>query len=143
MNARPTQVAPLPTRRAFDRQALDSDVEAIADAIAPRVAALLQDTEGALFPRRGLVAADRVAALLDVDRSWVYENKAELGAVRIGSGRGTLRFEAEKVLGYLRDRRLGQTPEPPARRPGPRRGSRTQRQIDGQIELLPLPDGLA
>lgn len=110
------------------------DVEAIAAALAPRVAALLQVDA---FPSRGLVKAERVAALLDMDVSWVYEHKGELGGVRVGKGRGVLRFEASKVLAYVRERRIDADHHAPRARPGPRR----RRSRDG-IELLPLPDGL-
>jgi hypothetical protein len=112
----------------------EQEVEAIAAALAPRVADLLRAEP---FPTRGLVKVERVAELLDVDVSWVYEHKAELGAVRIGDGRGALRFEAAKILAYLRDRRLEAADPAPHPRPGPQR----RRSHDG-FELLPLPDGL-
>lgn len=110
------------------------DVEAIADALAPRVAALLQVEP---FPTRGLVKAERVAALLEMELSWVYEHKAALGAVRLGTGRGALRFEAARVLAYLRDRRVEVPVQAPRSRPGPQR-----RRNHHGVELLPLPDGL-
>lgn len=114
---------------------LDSqDVEAIVTALAPRVAELLRVEA---FPARGLVKADRVAALLEVDVSWVYEHKAVLGAVRLGEGRGALRFEASRVLAYLRDRRVDPGEQMPRLRPSAQR----RRSRDG-VELLPLPDRL-
>lgn len=110
------------------------DVDAIAAVLASRVIALLQSEP---FPARGLMKAERVAELLEVDVSWVYEHKAMLGAVRLGEGRGALRFEASKVLGYLRDRRVDGGGRPARARPGPRR-----RRGHDDIELLPLPDDL-
>ena len=90
--------------------------------------------EESRFPAWGHVRADQVAAFLSVDRSWVYENKAELGAVRVG---GAVRFDASGVRAYVRKRRVVLEPPPPARlRPGPRRRSRNER----GFELLPLPE---
>ena len=79
--------------------------------------------------------AERVAELLKVDVSWVYEHKGMLGAVRLGEGRGALRFEASKVLAYLRDRRVDGS----GRRVRPRSGPRRRRSRN-DVELLPLPD---
>jgi hypothetical protein len=110
------------------------DVDAIAAALASHVIALLQSEP---FPARGLMKAERVAELLKVDVSWVCEHKATLGAVRLGEGRGALRFEASKVLAYLRDRRVDGGGRPARARPGPRR-----RRGHDDVELLPLPDDL-
>jgi hypothetical protein len=110
------------------------DVDAIAAALASRVIVLLQSEP---FPSRGLMKAERVAELLKVDVSWVYEHKATLGAVRLGEGRGALRFEASKVLAYLRDRRVDGAGRPAGARPGPRR-----RRGHDDVELLPLPEDL-
>ena len=110
------------------------DVDAIAAALASRVIAFMQAEP---FPARGLLKAERVAELLKVDVSWVYEHKAVLGAVRLGEGRGALRFEASKVLAYLRDRRLDGGAPPARARPGSRR-----RRGRDDVELLPLPDEL-
>ena len=87
------------------------------------------------FPARGHVRADQVATFLSVDRSWVYDHKAELGAVKLG---GAVRFDASWVRAYVRKRRVApeQPPHAPAR-PGPRRGSRKER----GFELLPFPEG--
>ena len=110
------------------------DVEAIAAALAPRVVALLQVEP---FSARGVMKAERVAELLKVDVSWVYEHKAMLGAVRLGEGRGALRFEASKVLAYLRDRRVDGGVQAVRVRPGPQR-----RRSHDDVDLLPLPDDL-
>ncbi len=86
------------------------------------------------FPARGHVRADQVAAFLSVDRSWVYDHKAELGAVKVG---GAVRFDASGVRAYVREHRVapGQPRRAPAR-PGPPRGSRKER----GFELLPFPE---
>ena len=99
------------------------DIEAIAAAIAPRVAAELQAQS---FPRRGFVRAEQVAAFLKVDVSWVYEHKHLLGAIRIGDGRGALRFEAARVLSYLRERRVGPERAAPRVAAGPIAASSTR-----------------
>lgn len=113
---------------------VQADIEAIAAALAPLIVAAMQ---GAHFPSRGMVKAERVAAFLDVDVSWVYVHKAELGAVRLGDGRGALRFEAAKVLAYVRQHRLVPDDCPVvAVRPGPKR------RVSSEVQLLPLPDGL-
>jgi hypothetical protein len=45
-----------------------------------------------------LVTAADLARYLDVDRSWVYEHAADLGARRLGSGpRARLRFSIAEV----------------------------------------------
>ena len=86
------------------------------------------------FPARGHVRADEVAAYLRVDRSWVYENKAELGAVKVG---GAVRFDAFRVRAYVHERRVAyEQPRPAPSRPGPPRASRKQR----GFELLPFPE---
>jgi hypothetical protein len=110
------------------------DVEAIAAALASHLIAFVQAEP---FPARGLLKAERVAELLEVDVSWVYEHKTVLGAVRLGEGRGALRFEASKVLAYLRDHRVDPGGGSPRARTGPRR-----RRGHDDVELLPLPDDL-
>jgi hypothetical protein len=50
------------------------------------------------FPRDRLVDAAVVAAYLSVDRAYVYENAARLGARRLGDGpRARLRFSLDDV----------------------------------------------
>lgn len=104
------------------------------DAIAGRVVELIEE-RAAPFPREGLVDVVAVARFLQTSVDFVYEHQRELGAVRIGDGRGALRFEAPRVLAYVRDRRVGGDDEhAPRVRPGPRR-----RRSRGGLELLPLP----
>jgi len=67
------------------------------DAIARRVVELLRE-EPALTTRT-LVDAGTMATILDVDRSWVYENATRLGAYRLGTGkRPRLRFDIDRAL---------------------------------------------
>jgi hypothetical protein len=74
------------------------------------------------------VLADRIG----VERSWVYDNAAELGAIRLGTGdRPRLRFDVERALDAWRDRE----PEP-ALEPAPRPSRRRTR--PREPELLPI-----
>lgn len=51
-----------------------------------------------------LITASQVAAGLGVTRDWVYEHAAELGAIRLGSGRRPrLRFDPRLVAQALED----------------------------------------
>jgi len=88
------------------------------DAIARRVVELLRE-EPAMTTRR-LVDASTLATILGVDRAWVYENAADLGAYRIGTGdRPRLRFDVDRALAASQDEH--QAPAPvvaqPRRRP--------------------------
>jgi hypothetical protein len=66
------------------------------DAIARRVAEILR--EGSLVPPSGLLTAAQVASRYGVKRSWVYDNAARLGAIRLGRGsRARLRFDPDRV----------------------------------------------
>lgn len=113
------------------------DIDAIAEALAPRVADLLRADEPT-FPTRGLVEVDDVCELLRVEREWVYAHKLELGAVRIGEGeRGPLRFDAAKVLAYVEAHRLKRPDEPQRRRPG-----RPRRQRGVEFDLLEIPEAV-
>jgi hypothetical protein len=115
------------------------DIDAIADALAPRLVELLRgDDDGWAFPTRGLVDVDDVCRLLRVRREWVYAHKVELGAVGIGDGeRPVLRFEAAKVLAYIAEHRLKQ-PEPEPQR----RGGRPRTRASGDFDLLEIPKGV-
>lgn len=111
----------------------DRDIERIAQ----RVAEVMREDAPDPFPARGLVDVDQVAQLLQVQRDWVYENQTKLGAVRIGEGRGRLRFDARSVLAYLDERRITERSSAPRRRAGrPRRGGATS------FDLLPIPDSV-
>jgi predicted DNA-binding transcriptional regulator AlpA len=69
-------------------------VEEIAELVAERVAVEL----GVRRAHAELIDAREVARILGCRRSWVYEHKAELPVVRLGSGsRPRLRFDRAKV----------------------------------------------
>jgi hypothetical protein len=122
----------------------EHDIERIADAVVRRLA------EHVPAPRAGeagagrLIDAAAVARRLGVRRNWVYAHAAQLGAVRLGGGRGRLRFDPAN----LPDRR----PDPeiaaaraPGCEPGRRRRGRPRatsvgpaaRSAVGPVRLLP------
>ena len=94
------------------------------EAIARRVAELLRDTAA---PAARLVDAATLAAMLGVERDWVYAHARELQAVRLGGRRGRLRFDVGVVF-----RTLDLQPPIPARRPP------VVKAIDVGGELLPI-----
>lgn len=90
---------------------LDSQsIEALAEALAPAVAALVLEALDSghrgesRAPAELLTAAD-VAQRFNVDRGWVYTHAAELGVIRLGEGRKPrIRFDARTVAQALRTR---------------------------------------
>jgi excisionase family DNA binding protein len=102
-----------------------ADIEAIAAALAEALDA----------PRRKLLRVEEVATLLDVSTDFVYEHGAELGAVRLGRGRGAVRFDPAEVDAYIASRRV-------RRKPAPKRRQRRARRPAGDFELIPLPADL-
>jgi hypothetical protein len=95
------------------------------EAIARRVLILLRDELPASSAR--LVDARALALALGVDRSWVYAHAAELHAIRLGGGKGRLRFDLDEVQRCLNGNGC-------ARRRPPRRRS----VMDAGGELLPI-----
>jgi hypothetical protein len=94
------------------------------EAVARRVVELIHDEGGSPATRR-LVDAATLAAELGVDRSWVYAHRAELGAIKLGTGsKPRLRFEPEVA------RKARKTPVPI-------RSSRCRR-LDSDAGLLPI-----
>jgi len=77
-----------------------------------------------------LVDARSLASALGVDRGWVYAHAAELKAIRLGTGRGRLRFDLDEV------RRVLQTTGPP--RPASRRETSRRTVLSAGGELLPI-----
>lgn len=71
------------------------------EAIAQRVAELLRGERASVDPLQRLTAAE-VALRFGVSREWVYEHKAELGAITMGGGkRPRLRFDPQRVADAL------------------------------------------
>jgi predicted DNA-binding transcriptional regulator AlpA len=94
----------------------EEDVEAIARRVAELVAPQAPDS------KRYLTAGE-VAEQLGVDRTWVYDHQADLGAIRLGtSARPRLRFDSARVREALERRE--QPPAPTPARPRRRRPAR-------------------
>ncbi|MGI8731079.1 MAG: hypothetical protein ACR2LK_14040 [Solirubrobacteraceae bacterium] len=100
------------------------------DAIARRVVDLLRE-EPALTTRH-LVDAGTMAMILGVERSWIYEHAADLGAYRLGTGdRPRLRFDVDRALSASREPEQPLAPAPTATTPR-RRAPRSS------TDLLPV-----
>lgn len=66
----------------------------IAESVAQRVLELIDNHQ-----TYGLVDAAELAAVLGVDRGWVYEHGEQLGVIRLGDGpRPRLRFEIRRAI---------------------------------------------
>lgn len=68
-----------------------ADIEQIARQVADLIAATQT------WPSGQFVDAAELAALLGVERDWVYAHANILGAIRLGSPRGRLRFDLRRV----------------------------------------------
>jgi hypothetical protein len=98
-----------------------------------------------LAPLSGLVDAATLAQLLGVERAWVYEHAAELGAIPLGSGpRPRLRFNPQLALERLSTCVTGRKSEPAADRMAtPKARLRARRRSGTSVELLPIRGGRA
>lgn len=108
------------------------------EAVARRVVELLRAERHSPRERR-LVDAATLAAELGVDRSWVYTHRAELGAIRLGTGsKPRLRFDVDIARESLASstRKEPQTPQTPVVTGGASR-SRRQR-LGSSADLLPI-----
>lgn len=96
-----------------ERTLTPGDVEAIAEAVAPKLAALV----GQPSPTFAFVDARELAGELGVSTAYVYEHSAELGAMKLGTGpKARMRFDLDQARQALEARR---------RRP-PQRGRRAR-----------------
>lgn len=113
-------------------EALTARERALIDATARRVVELLRDEPIHHGRRTRLVTASELAAILNVDRGWVYEHATELGAVRLGEGdRPRLRFDVDRALAARTQHSAEAKRQPEAAKPR-RRAPR------GSAELLPI-----
>ncbi len=103
-----------------------ADIEAIAERVAE-----LMDERGALLPVRYVDAA-ALARILDVDREWIYQHAHRLGAIRLGAGRGRLRFDLRRATRVLAD-----PSTEPARTPVTRPATRRTARRRAGVDLLP------
>jgi hypothetical protein len=101
------------------------------EAIARRVAELI-DERGALMPVR-YVDATQLARILGVDREWIYRHAHRLGPIRLGAGRGRLRFDLKHTTRVLADPATEPARRTPAMRPARRRAAPRSAPVD----LLP------
>ena len=84
-----------------DRTLTNGDVEAIADALARKVAEIV----GARSATFGLVDARELAEELGVSIDYVYVHAAELGAMRLGAGpKARIRFDLDRARQALEAR---------------------------------------
>lgn len=97
-----------------------ADIEQIARQVADLIAATQT------WPSAQFVDAAELAALLGVERDWVYAHANTLGAIRLGGPRGRLRFDLRRVQNVWpapksdEARRTGRSRKkrPPAKRSG-------------------------
>jgi hypothetical protein len=99
----PTSLTANPPRTAKQSNALllsDEQLEALADLLAPRLAAHLR---APATDARPLVDANTLAAELGMSREWVYEHAHELGERVSGDGpRARKRFDVEQAREAMR-----------------------------------------
>ncbi|NLT06623.1 MAG: hypothetical protein GXY03_09980 [Solirubrobacterales bacterium] len=96
--------------------------------IAQRVADLI----GAGPGHRGrYVDAATLATELGVERHWVYAHASQLGGIRLGGGRGRLRFDLDEVR-----RRLA-AEDRPQQEAARKRGRRRRRKPADPPDLIP------
>jgi hypothetical protein len=108
-------------------------------AIAERVVDLLEERHAGPAAPASWLDAGAVARLLNVERDYVYEHAAELGARRLGDGpRARLRFRLEDVEAAIpceasRGSRVAET-----RTAAPKATRRRQRRLGTGAPLLPI-----
>jgi hypothetical protein len=86
-----------------------------------------------------LVTAEKLAGVLSVTRSFVYEHSAELGALRLGSGpRAPLRFDVDAVLERVACHAARESEGAEASMVEPIRRRRHGQRLGTNVELLPV-----
>ncbi len=131
----PPSPPPRPLAPAPPAAASGLDVDSV-ERVAQRVLELLAPRLGGPPSAERLLTAAEVSARWGVERSWIYGHAAELGAIRLGSGRRPrLRFRPEAIDRHLDT--LTAAPGPPTPPPRPKR--RIARPIPADpVELLPI-----
>jgi len=108
------------------------------EAIAARVVELLLGQPP--FASRAADAAT-VARALGVDRGWVYAHAEELGATRLGGGRGRLRFDLARILRDLATADASARVPMGRSRPATRRARRqAPKRRRGDVDLIPYAE---
>lgn len=128
----PRQPAPAtspPSASALDADSVERVAQRVLELLAPRL-----DASPAATGR--LLTAAEVSERWGVERSWIYEHAAELGAIRLGSGpRPRLRFRPEAIDRHPATLTATHGPSTPQPRPK----GRAFRPIPGDpVELLPI-----
>jgi hypothetical protein len=108
------------------------------EAIALRVVELLRG--GCTPPAQGaLLTPQELADRLGVDRSYVYQHAAELGARRLGSGsKPRLRFDLEQAEAAIACVANRQSDTPSARTVKPKQRRRRAQGLGTSAPLLPI-----
>lgn len=133
-----------PGRWARARRAATELTPDAIEQVAQRVAQLLRHeqpppagpTDDTHYAPTQLLTADQLARHLGLNRAWVYEHAAELGAIQLGNGpRPRLRFDPQLAAQALQTRRRNEhtaTNDRPQQRP-------TRRRREPQtVPLLPV-----
>lgn len=134
LSTRPTRDANVRAGQPDGGSRLPLDERRLAERLADRICERLAERLDANIPAGpgDLLDAAEVARLLGCERGWVYEHKAELGAVRLGAGsRPRLRFPRARVEAIARREERPEQQDPQRER---RRPSRTAR--SGASRLL-------
>jgi hypothetical protein len=142
MNAPPRSPQPV-GRWARARQAAAELTPDAIEQVAQRVAQLLRhdqpptaDQDEAHPKPAHLLTAEQLARHLGLNRAWVYEHAAELGAIQLGNGpRPRLRFDAQLAAQALQARRRN---EPTATSEKPRPAQTRRRRTPSTVPLLPV-----
>lgn len=143
LNAPPPSPPPQGRWARARRAAAELTPDAI-EQVAQRVAQLLRheqsppvDVEEEKHPARArLLTAEQLARHLGLNRAWVYEHAAELGAIQLGDGpRPRLRFDAQLAAQALQARRRRNESTAAGERPRPRP---TRRRMSPTVPLLPV-----
>jgi hypothetical protein len=126
----PPHDSPTPSGPALDAASVE--------AVARRVVELLR-TESRSSRERRLVDAATLAAELNVERSWVYAHRAELGAIQLGSGsKPRLRFDVDIARELLASStsKESQAPQTPVAAGSSSR--RRRQRLGSNTQLLPI-----
>lgn len=114
---------------------LEAFADRLADLVADRLAERLADLQPPTPTAEPLIDASEAARRLGVDRSYIYDHAAELGAVRLGDGpNARLRFDPDK-LPHQADKPNGNGN---GSTPGNGRRSAATRRATSSTPLLPI-----
>jgi hypothetical protein len=117
-----------PTELVLSAEAIEQLAQRVAELVSERVAA-----------RPPLVDAETLACFLNVERSYVYEHAAQLGAVRLGDGpRARLRFDVVEAKRRLTCSMSRGSEGPASRAVEPIRRRHRAERLGTSAPLLPI-----